>query len=187
MSETTNFRSGYLNRQSDFGALSTIVQLVADNQSIVLDSLQGMLRLVSDDTTATNRTFTISNGSAMGQRLSIVFESGSSTTAQLLSSGNVRLTGTWTPTQYNALQLIWDDALTLWLEDTRNSGISTPAGAVADAAVPSPVASAQTGSYVQATINAGFDAKADQTALVTLQTTVNALLASMRAASLLAP
>ncbi len=187
MSETTNFRDGYLDRQSDFGALSSIVQLVADNQAIVLDPLQGVLRLVSDNTTATNRTFTLTNGSVMGQRLSLIFESGSSTTAQLLTAGNVKLTGTWTPTQYNCLQLIWDDALTLWLEDTRNSGITTPAGAVADAAVPSPVAAAQGASYDQTDINAALDLKADQAALVILQTTVNALLASMRLASFLTP
>lgn len=187
MSETSNFRSGYLDRQSDFGALSSVVQLVADNQAVVLDDYQGVLRLTSDNTTAANRTFTITNGSVMGQRLSIIFESGASTTAQLLTAGNVKLTGTWTPTQYNALQLIWDDALTLWIEDTRNSGISTPAGAVADAAVASPVASALGASYVQASVNAEFDTKADQTALLTLQTTVNALLASMRLAGFLTP
>lgn len=180
-----NFRDGYLDRKTEFGSISTVVQLVADGQAIVLDAGQGLLRLTSNNTTATNRTFTISDGNSEGQKLVIILESGASTTCELLSTGNVKLTATWTPLQWNALQLVWNG--TFWIEDTRNNGSSVIAGAVANAAVPSPVTSAQGVGYVQATVNAGFDAKADQVALTTLQTTVNNLLISLRAAGILAP
>jgi hypothetical protein len=186
MGETNNFRDGYLDRDSSFGSISSVVQLVTDGQSLVLDDYQGLLRLLSDNTTATNRTFTISSGVAEGQRLIIILESGGSTACELLSSGNVKLSSTWAPnTQWSALFLVWNG--TYWIEANRlGDGSLVEGTAVPDASVPSPVASAQTNSYVQATINAGFDAKADQAALLDLQDTVNGLLASLRAANLIA-
>lgn len=186
MGETTNFRDGYLDRKSDFGSIASVVQLVADNQSIVMDGYQGLLRLLSDNTTATNRTFTISSGVTEGQRLIIILESGSSTACELLSTGNVKLSSTWAPnTQWSAIFLVWNG--TYWIEANRlGEGSLVEGGAVSDANVPDPVASTQGVGYVQATVNAGFDAKADQAALENLQNKFNDLLASLRAANLIA-
>lgn len=195
-----NFRDGYLDRAAEFGKIYTEVLLTADNQVVTLGAGQGLLRLSSDNTTAANRTFTLSGGDTIGQELSIVFESGSSTTAQLASSGNAKLTGTWEPTQWNAIKLIWNG--TYWIEDTRNSGITTPAAAVAnlsafsDLTVGTPAAAAQGASYSQSDLNTALDTKADQSDVETfvtalnadlsaLYTKVNALLTSLRNASLI--
>lgn len=200
MSETTNFRDGYLDRQADFGRLMTLVQLVADNQAVVLEAGQGLLRLTSDNTTATNRTFTITNGGVEGQNLIIILESGASTTCQLANSGNVKLVAEWLPTQWNALQLVWNG--TYWVEANRDSGADSQGAAVADLGaftdlelaaptaaaldvdsptaaaltIDAPVAAAQGVAYDQTDINTALDAKADQAAVSTLVTAMNAAL-----------
>ena len=116
-----NFRDGYLDTQSDFGKISSTTQLLADNQSIVLDPGQGVLFITSNSTTAANRTFTISNGSAVGQTLRIILISATANAAQLANSGNVKLSAAWEPaTIYSNLSLIFDG--TNWVEIARVAG-----------------------------------------------------------------
>lgn len=116
-----NFHDGYLDTQSDLGKLSSTTQLLADNQSIVLDPGQGMLFLTSDNTTAANRTFTISNGSVAGQQLTIVMTSATANAANLANSGNVKLSAAWNPaTIYSNITLMFDG--TNWIEIARVTG-----------------------------------------------------------------
>jgi len=116
-----NFHDGYLNRQFDFGRLKGTVQLVADNQSIVLDKGQGVLYLISDNTTATNRTFSISSAEEDGQKLVIMLNSAGATACEMLTAGNAKLTAAWQPaTQYSTLTLTWLGGY--WVETGRTVG-----------------------------------------------------------------
>ena len=116
-----NFRDGYLERKAEQGKLVSTTQLLADNQSIVLSAGQGVLYLTSDNTTATNRTFTISNGDNEGQRLTIILTSATANACELANTGNVKLSAGWTPaTQYSNISLIFDG--TNWIETSRVTG-----------------------------------------------------------------
>lgn len=118
-----NFRPGYLNQGSPLGAVAREQNLIADG-TVVDTKGVALLRLTSDTATATDRTFTIHDGDKMGHRLSLMFESGSSYTCELVSSGNVKLNGgvAWTPVQYDSLELQWNG--TYWIELTRNTNTS---------------------------------------------------------------
>ena len=77
--------------------------LSADDQAV--NPNKGSLCLLSsDNTTATNRTFTLLDGQYKGQRFLINFISGSSYT--------------WQPLQYENLELLWDG--TQWCEIARS-------------------------------------------------------------------
>lgn len=121
----TNFRPGYLAQGAPLGALPTYVMLTADNQVVNVQNV-AYLGLSSDNTTASNRTFTITDSTLQGQELTIVFESGSSTTCQLADSGNVALSAAWEPTQYDALTLMWDDFTSKWVEKSRSQATGLP-------------------------------------------------------------
>lgn len=112
-----NFHDGFLDTKSELGKLTATVQLTADNQVIVLFPGQGVLYLVSDNTTAANRTFTISAGSVEGQMLRIILTSAASTTCELLNTGNVKLSAAWTPLLNDNLALYFDG--TNWIEVAR--------------------------------------------------------------------
>lgn len=115
-----NFRSGLVLQGAPLGLVSQTVLLTADNQVVNPSALQvSMINLESDNTTAANRTFTLVNGALDGQGLQLVFTSGSSTTAQLADSGNCVLSAAWEPTQYDALQLVWNARTTKWVEVAR--------------------------------------------------------------------
>lgn len=87
--------------------------LIADNTAITLTDEQ-LLLLASDDTTAANRTFTLVASSIVGHQLTIIFTSGTSTTAQLADTGIQKLSAAWEPLQYDTLSLISDG--TNWIE-----------------------------------------------------------------------
>lgn len=122
---SSNFRSGDLVQGQPLGATNISVSLSADNQFVSPYGFRDTpaaseIFLQSDDTTATNRTFTLDNGQIVGQDLCLVFESGSSYTCELANSGNVKLTAAWTPVQYQSLNLKWDG--TYWIEIGRAPG-----------------------------------------------------------------
>lgn len=120
-----NFRPGYLEQGSPLGNLRTSVMLSADDQVINTQNV-AYLALQSDNTTAGNRTFTLTSSTLDGQMLYIVFESGSSTSCQLADSGNVALSAAWEPTQYDALTLMWDNTATKWVEVARSQATGLP-------------------------------------------------------------
>ena len=119
----SNFRDGYFERGAPAGGLMGTAVLAADNQAVSLDGIS-QLQITSDNTTATNRTFTLSPGTLLGQKVTLIMESGASTKCELANSGNVKLTAAWTPTQYQALRLEWDG--TYWIEEGR-SNVTLPA------------------------------------------------------------
>ena len=114
-----NFRDGYLVVGQPLGALPQDVVLTADNQVVLLSPQTALLRLQSDNTTAANRTFTITNGYLEGQELTIALISGSSTKAQLNSSGNCVLSAAWEPDQYDTIKLQWISGK--WLQIARSA------------------------------------------------------------------
>jgi hypothetical protein len=102
------------------GAIGPTVALTADNQFINVSYKRfQMVRLTSDNTTAANRTFTLSGGAIDGHLLYLHFVSGSSTTCQLADSGNVALSAAWEPLQNDTLTLMWDATSAVWRELSR--------------------------------------------------------------------
>lgn len=112
-----NLRSGYKTQGSPLFETALEVSLVADNTNI---NTRGVttLYISSDNTTATNRTFTITDGDAAGHQLRLIFVSGGSTTADLQDTGNVRLSAAWQPTQNDTLVLYYVG--TAWVELARS-------------------------------------------------------------------
>ena len=104
------------------------VLLSADDQVVSPDV--DVIFLKSDNTTATNRTFTLLDGQIRSQELLINFSSGSSNTADLQSGGNVQLVEAWQPLQYECLKLQWDG--TQWCEVSR-SETALVAGSIVNA------------------------------------------------------
>jgi hypothetical protein len=101
--------------------------LSADN-TVVNTSGVSYLAISSDNTTAANRTFTLTSSTLEGQILYLVFEAGSSYTCQLADSGNVKLSAAWEPLQYDSLTLMWDKTAAAWIELARNDASAvTPA------------------------------------------------------------
>jgi hypothetical protein len=117
-----NFRSANLVTGSPLGAVDITVMLTADNQFIMTQGVS-LIHLQSDNTTATSRTFTLESGlnatmdPGGNNLLTIIFESGSSNTCQLVNTGNVKLTADWTPTQWQAISLRWNGQY--WVEISR--------------------------------------------------------------------
>ncbi len=116
---TGNFRSGNLVQGQPLGATDMTVLLSADNQFVNPNLTVGappaaLIHLQSNNTTATNRTFTLNDGQFMGQQLTLIFESGSSNTCDLANTGNVKLTAAWQPLQYQSLNLEWNGSF--WIE-----------------------------------------------------------------------
>ncbi len=97
---------------------SKTVTLTADNTAVTMAD-ERLLLLGSDDTTATNRTFTLTASSIVGHQLLIIFTTGSSTTAELADTGIQKLSAAWTPVQYGALSLVSDG--TNWIETGRSA------------------------------------------------------------------
>ena len=125
----SNYRSGYLEQGAPIGATRKDVLLSADNQIIDLDGVSAVY-LQSDNTTATNRTFTLKSSDIFGQEVVLLFESGSSYTCDLQSAGNAKLAEAWQPIQYDSLTLRWDG--TYWIETARggSGGGLIPAGSI---------------------------------------------------------
>lgn len=99
------------------GAKTKTVALAADNTAITLAADETVLLLSSDDTTAANRTFTLVASALVGHILTIIFTSGTSTTAQLADTSIQKLSAAWEPVQYGTLTLISDG--TNWIETAR--------------------------------------------------------------------
>lgn len=120
-----NFRPGYLEQGSPLGNLRTNVMLSADN-TVINTSGVSYLAISSDNTTAANRTFTLTDSTLEGQVLYLVFEAGSSYTCQLADSGNVKLSAAWEPLQYDSLTLMWDKVAAAWVEIARSQATGIP-------------------------------------------------------------
>ena len=98
------------------GMTSSAVTLTADNTAVATLGVS-LLLLGSDDTTAANRTFTLTASPVIGHTLLIVFTTGTSTTAQLADTSIQKLSAAWEPIQYGTLLLVSDG--TNWIEVTR--------------------------------------------------------------------
>lgn len=94
---------------------SLTVNLTADNQVITLGDISH-LKLNSNNATAANRTFTISNGLADGQIVTIYTIAGA---AQLADTGNVNIAGTFNLGVEDVIQLIWTGSR--WLQISRSN------------------------------------------------------------------
>lgn len=98
------------------GGLTTAVSLTADNQAVTVGDAC-LLAITSDNTTATNRTFTLSVPAYNGQQLTLLMVSAASTTCELADSGACNLSATWTPLVGDTLTLI--GYTSVWYEVTR--------------------------------------------------------------------
>lgn len=100
---------------------SASVSLAADNQSVSTLAVS-YIRLDSNNGTAGNRTFVLNQG-ATGQQL--IIEWVGTNAGELVDdsaqtgAGNHRLNGTWTPTQYDVLSLVFNG--TDWVERSRST------------------------------------------------------------------
>ena len=94
---------------------AAIVNLTADNQAVTVGA-RSYLRVSSNTATATDRTFTISNGVQLGHVLVITCTSNA---CELQSSANVVLTNTMTFNTNDFLHLIWNGVD--WVEIGRSS------------------------------------------------------------------
>tara|TARA_R110000824_G_scaffold96013_3_gene230433 strand:+ start:176 stop:1174 length:999 start_codon:yes stop_codon:yes gene_type:complete len=112
-----NYRGGYLQQGAVMGMVHFAKLLSADNQ-VVNPNKGSLCFLSSDNTTATNRTFTLLDGQFKGQKLTINFNVGSSYTCDLQSTGNVTLVEAWQPLQYEVLEIMWDGVE--WCEVARS-------------------------------------------------------------------
>lgn len=98
--------------------------LTADNQTV---SDTGTVRISSDNTTATNRTFNIPACTYAGEYRNLIGVMTGANTAELVddaansTTGNVRLASTWTVTQYDTLTLICHTAGGDWYEVARSA------------------------------------------------------------------
>lgn len=116
--------SGTPGTWAPFGTVvaSTSVSLTADDQ-VVTVGFNRWIRLSSNTATAADRTFVLTQGQYAGQEL--VLEWTDTNAGELADDGavdgggNVRLSATWTPTQYDILRLIWNG--TDWIETTRSA------------------------------------------------------------------
>lgn len=115
-----NFSSHNLAPGQILGELRLNVSLNADNL-VINPGRTPFILITSNDTTAANRTFTLTNGYEDGALLHLVLVSAAATTAQLASSANVSLIGAWEPIQNQTLTLQWDDQLTIWRELSRSA------------------------------------------------------------------
>lgn len=114
----SNFHDGYLEIGEPLGMINQDVSLTADDQVLILNPKTSMIRITSDNTTATNRTFIFPNGYRMGQQLLLTVVSAGATTCQLLDGGNVSLSAAWTPQLNDTLSLVWNGST--WLEVARS-------------------------------------------------------------------
>lgn len=114
-----NFRSGYMGKGVPLPANEKYVMLTADDTQVSPENV-GLIRIASDSTTATVRTFTLLASPLIGHRLTITFVSAASTTCQLVSTGTTQLQGDWTPVLYGTIELI--STGTYWVEVGRGLG-----------------------------------------------------------------
>jgi hypothetical protein len=98
---------------------TTTVSLTADNQAVTV-GMYRMIKLASDNATATNRTFTITAGQFIGQHLTLIWDdTDAGELADNTANPTVRLSATWTPTEDDTLTLVWDGDE--WFETSRSA------------------------------------------------------------------
>lgn len=116
-----SFRNANVRVGDPLGMNKKEVYLTADNTEINVGKTS-MLILTSNNTTAANRTFTLTSSKLVGHELLILFTSGSSYTCQLANSGTCRLqNGAWEPSQYASIRLVSDG--TYWYEENRGTSV----------------------------------------------------------------
>jgi len=133
MAAGETFRSNNILPGFGLGENSNNVSLAADNTQIFVTRNAPFIRLTSDNATATNRTFTLTSGPVDGYVLKICLVGTGLNKAELLSTGNASLTGTWTAAVGDYLTLQWDALSAVWRETGRggtssstSSGVYTP-------------------------------------------------------------
>lgn len=97
--------------------------LTADNQVVTVGS-SSYIPLSSDNATAANRTMVLGQGAYAGQILVLEWTHATNQgeladDGSVSGGGNVRLSATWSPGQYDTLTLIWNG--TDWLELCRSN------------------------------------------------------------------
>jgi len=92
------------------------VNLTADDQVVTIT--RSVHAINSDNATAANRTFTISNGQVNGQRLTLLFTDPTDA-AELIDTGNAALSADWVPNLNDSLSLVWFGSV--WIETSRSS------------------------------------------------------------------
>jgi len=102
---------------------TSTVALTADNQEITVDNYT-YISITSNDATASNRTFRLLKGKYRGQRL-VLYWSGTNAgeyvdNSTASDSTVARLSATWTPTEFDSLQLVWDGSVS-WFEVARSA------------------------------------------------------------------
>ena len=114
------FTNGALVAENAFTTTSDTVNLTADNQEVTTNT-RSFLKLTSDNTTPTNRTFTLASGEADGQRLTIMWNDNTNG-GELVDTGTSKISSEWLVQgnmQYKTLNLIWDG--TNWVELSRSN------------------------------------------------------------------
>ena len=98
----------------------TVVSLTADNQAVTVGDLS-YIRFTSNNTTSSNRTFTLSSGLNVGHILVLEWTHATNE-GELQDNGNVRIAGVW-PSATNQLDdviiLIWNG--TTWNQIARSA------------------------------------------------------------------
>jgi hypothetical protein len=97
------------------GLTSRNEELVSDNINITVGN-SSYIKILSDETPASSRTFTLSNGLQIGQIL--ILESAQDD-CELLNIGNVKLSSDWQAGTYDTLMLLWNGSY--WLELSRSN------------------------------------------------------------------
>ncbi len=84
------------------------ITITADNQAITVGN-NSCIFLLSDNGTATNRTFTLSDGLVMGQILILInIDRDANDDIELVDNANTKLNGNWRPDKDNAIILMWN-------------------------------------------------------------------------------
>ena len=94
---------------------SSTVSLIGDNQAVTVGN-SSFIILSSNNTTATNRTFTLSSGLQSGQVLTILLTTNN---AELADSGNCALASTFSMNSNDTISLIWNGST--WYETSRSA------------------------------------------------------------------
>lgn len=104
----------------DSGSTNTIT---ADDTTITVGD-RSYIKISSDSSTATDRTFILTQSTRSGQIVILEFVGTGTNTAELaddaaMAAGNIRLSATWNPTQYDTITLISNG--TDWVELSRST------------------------------------------------------------------
>lgn len=115
-----NFRNGNLIPGQNFGTDSYSITLTS-TETLINPGNFGLINIYSDSSTSTDRSIILGSSTINGQILTLNFMSESPYTCQMttLSASYMRLTSTWTPSQYDKIQLMW--ILGTWQEIGRST------------------------------------------------------------------